>query len=185
MEGLTYVENFITNEEERELLEHIDRGQWLFDLKRRVQHYGYKYDYKNRSINRSMQLGALPDFLNELIDRLMARHVLSKRPDQVIINEYLPGQGISAHVDKPSLFDNEIASISLGSTCVMEFKHKATKTTHPVLLGRRSLVLMKGAARYEWTHCIPARKKDKVDGRQIPRQRRVSLTFRKVILGDD
>lgn len=46
MEGLTYVENFITNEEERELLEHIDRGQWLFDLKRRVQHYGYKYDYK-------------------------------------------------------------------------------------------------------------------------------------------
>lgn len=52
-------------------------------------------------------------------------------------------QGISAHVDKPSLFDNEIASISLGSPCVMEFKHKATKTTHPVLLGRRSLVLMK------------------------------------------
>merc|ERR1711879_418517 len=115
MEGLNYVENFITDEEERELLEHIDRGQWLFDLKRRVQHYGYKYDYKNRSINRSMQLGALPDFLHELIDRLMARHVLSKRPDQVIINEYLPGQGICAH-DKPSLFDNEIASISLGST---------------------------------------------------------------------
>lgn len=44
-----------------------------------------------------MQLGALPDFLNELIDRLMARHVLSKRPDQVIINEYLPGQVTSSH----------------------------------------------------------------------------------------
>jgi alkylated DNA repair dioxygenase AlkB len=126
-----------------------------------------------------MQLGAMPDFLNELIDRLLARHVLSQRPDQVIINEYLPGQvhsslrlllvvrndgaqqqlairiltrtttartrsqGISAHVDKPSLFDNEIVSISLGSPCVMEFKHKATKTTHSVLLARRSLVLMK------------------------------------------
>jgi hypothetical protein len=46
MAGLMYEENFVSPEEEKELLEHIDRGQWLFDLKRRVQHFGYKYDYK-------------------------------------------------------------------------------------------------------------------------------------------
>ena len=40
--------------------------------------------------------------------------------DQMIINVYHPGQGIKAHVDLAK-FDDGIASVSLGSTCVMLF----------------------------------------------------------------
>jgi hypothetical protein len=36
-------------------------------------------------------------------------------------------------------------------------------------------------ARYEWTHEIPTRRSDAIDGERLPRGRRISLTFRKVI----
>jgi len=48
--GLKYIESYITKEEEHELLAKIDESQWLIDLKRRVQHYGYKYDYKSKKL---------------------------------------------------------------------------------------------------------------------------------------
>lgn len=48
------------------------------------------------------------------------------------------------------------------------------------MLEPRSLLLLTGAARYEWTHGIPARRSDIVDGLRRPRAGRVSLTFRSV-----
>ena len=44
--------------------------------------------------------------------------------DQLIVNDYAPGQGIPAHVDAP-LFTDTIISISLGSSCVMEFSNES------------------------------------------------------------
>ncbi|MEY4902758.1 MAG: hypothetical protein RLZZ292_573 [Bacteroidota bacterium] len=61
IEGLTYVPNFISSQEEKDLINHIDNEIWLTDLKRRVQHYGYKYDYKARRIDINMKIGNLPD----------------------------------------------------------------------------------------------------------------------------
>jgi alkylated DNA repair dioxygenase AlkB len=49
-----------------------------------------------------------------------------------------------------------------------------------VTLEPRSLLFMSGAARYEWTHEILSRKTDIVAGEKRLRERRVSLTFRKV-----
>lgn len=61
VDGLTYVENFISQEEHDFLLTKIDAEPWLSDLKRRVQHYGYKYDYRKHNLNRSMYIAPLPD----------------------------------------------------------------------------------------------------------------------------
>ena len=47
--GLEYVPEFISLEEHDELLSYIHSEKWLDDLKRRVQHYGFKYDYKTRN----------------------------------------------------------------------------------------------------------------------------------------
>lgn len=44
--GLKYVTGFLSREEQKGLLEEIDKYPWSNELKRRVQHYGYKYDYK-------------------------------------------------------------------------------------------------------------------------------------------
>ena len=63
--------------------------------------------------------------------------------------------------------------------CVMDFKHNDGRW-HSFALPRRSLLVITGASRYEWTHGIKNRKTDLLDGKQVPRQRRVSLTFRKL-----
>ena len=68
--GLTYCPNYISKQEETFLLAQIDAQTWLSDLKRRVQHYGYKYDYRARRIDTTMKIGALPQWLNSLITRL-------------------------------------------------------------------------------------------------------------------
>ncbi len=179
--GLHCCSNYITDEEQRRLLEIIDQQPWLTDLKRRVQHYGYRYDYKARMVTPELYLGPLPNWLMPLAMRLHHEGLFSALPDQAIINEYLPSEGISAHVDCVPCFGKEIASLSLGSACIMEFTHphhaKQTWVLEPC-----SLFVLSGAARYEWQHCIPARKSDVIDGSKINRTRRVSITFRKVIL---
>ncbi len=172
--GLNYIENFITSAEEAALIQKIDACPWLHDLKRRVQHYGYKYDYKARAVNDDAFLGGLPEWLTTTIQKL------GFSPDQAIINEYLPGQGISAHIDCIPCFDGTIASLSLGSDAVMQFSKGHER--QELYLQPRSLITLSGPARYEWQHAIPARKSDLIDGYKIPRQRRISVTFRRVIV---
>jgi len=180
--GLQYVPDFITPEVHDQLLCDVDAQPWLTDLKRRVQHYGFKYDYTARRIDHSMRLGALPDWALRLAEQLVQRGLLPDMPDQLIVNEYLPGQGIANHIDCVPCFTDTIASVSLGSACVMNFRKTETKQTVSLLLHPRSAVAMKGETRYLWTHGIAARKTDQYQGRTIQRWRRVSLTFRKVIL---
>ena len=61
--GLFYKSEFITISEQNELINKIDDQPWLDDLRRRVQHFGYKYDYKARRINKSMKIADLPDWM--------------------------------------------------------------------------------------------------------------------------
>jgi len=46
IQGMRFIKEFFSGAEQRLILEEIDKNPWLSDLKRRVQHYGYKYDYK-------------------------------------------------------------------------------------------------------------------------------------------
>ncbi len=178
--GLSYVPDFIDAEEEQELLTSIDEEPWIHDLKRRVQHYGYRYDYTARALTPDSYLGPLPEWVNALSDRLARDNIFSKKPEQLIVNEYMPGQGISAHVDCVPCFGDTIAIISLASSVMMQFDKG--KERREYYLEPRSLAVISGSSRYDWTHAIPARKSDMVSGIKIPRERRLSLTFRTMIL---
>lgn len=180
--GLTYIPYFISAQEQNFLLSQIDHQPWLTDLKRRVQHYGYKYDYKARMVDNNAYLGPLPDWLSSLSKKLHDNGIFPSVPDQVIVNEYLPGQGISAHIDCVPCFANTISSLSLRSSCIMDFSNPQTSEKKSIALEERSLIVLSGPARYEWQHAIPARKSDIIDGIKTERARRVSLTFRNVIL---
>ena len=171
--GLTYVDGFVLAEDQARLLAAIDGEPWLSDLKRRVQHYGYRYDYKARKVTPSMFLGPLPAWSMPLASRLVAGGYMAEPPDQLIVNEYEPGQGIAAHVDCVPCFGPVICSVTLGSHCVMEFAATAADAEELLLLEPGSLLVMAGESRYDWRHAIPARKSDKVDGRVLPRGRRV------------
>ena len=181
--GLRYLPGYIPLHLEARLLSLLDAAPWLDDLKRRVQHYGYRYDYKSRRIDHSMYLGPLPHWCEYYAQKLAAEGVFSSPPDQVIINEYMPGQGIAAHIDCTPCFEDTIVSLSLGSPCVMNFTQLSDPTQrYDQLLERGSAVVLQHAARFEWQHGIKSLKSDTINGQRVPRQRRVSLTFRKVKL---
>lgn len=177
-----YRPNYIGETDEAGLLGYIDRAGWIDDLKRRVQHYGYRYDYRERRVTEGSHLGALPDWLLPIARRLVADGSFSVMPDQVIVNEYLPGQGIAPHVDCEPCFGDTIASVSLGSACLMEFRKVGQDERLEHMLDPRSLLIFSGEARYAWKHGIAARKTDVVDGAKRPRARRISLTFRSVVI---
>ena len=179
--GLQYTADWITGDEEHALLAAIDAGEWSAELRRRVQHYGSRYDYTSRAVAPAAAT-PLPGWALGLGRRL------AFEPDQVIVNEYLPGQGISAHTDCVPCFGPAVAAVSLGSGCVMTFSRS---DSIDVYLEPRSLCVMTGPARYEWRHAIAPRKSDPApDGgaggggggpARRPRGRRVSVTFRTVL----
>ena len=176
--GLYYAPSFLSVTDQRQLLEEIDANEWSLELKRRVQHYGYRYDYKARRIDQSMHLGPLPALAISIVNMLQSTPYFAQTPDQLIVNEYLPSQGISAHVDCETCFNDRVAIISLGWPYEMEFQHLHSKTNTKLLLGVGSLLVLAEEARYQWTHQIRARLQD----RGVARNRRLSLTFRKVLL---
>ena len=194
--GLLYEPGFVTVDGAEDLLREIDDedAPWLSDLSRRVQHYGFKYDYRARRIVRSMHLGPLPGWLRDLADKVTGfvesnEGFESDEPlepfDQAIINEYEPGQGIAAHVDCEPCFGPVVATLSLGSAIVMQFEHIRTGVRKSVHLEKHSLAVLTGETRYEWNHSISNRQSDPPPGgrgQRVQRRRRVSVTFRTVIL---
>jgi alkylated DNA repair dioxygenase AlkB len=177
--GLTYCREFLKPDEQSQLLDEVDARPWQNDFKRRVQHYGYKYDYKARAVDPSMYVGPLPGFALRVVRLLVAQRLVEEMPDQLIVNEYKPGQGISAHIDCAPCFKDTITTVSLGWAHEMDFIRVATGEVTTSLPEPGSALVMQGEARYRWVHRIKARLSD----RGVRRRRRVSLTFRNVILG--
>lgn len=178
--GIVYQNDFLNVEEERLIMSEIDNAAWNTNLKRRVQHYGYIYDYKKKNIDQDLKIGKLPGWLLLLESKIKTNFNLESSFDQVIINEYEPGQGISNHVDCVPCFEDVIISISLLSSCIMQFSRD--KEQQEIFLQPRSILLLSGEARYNWKHGIKAIKNDKWLNNVIPRKRRVSITFRKIRL---
>ncbi len=185
--GLVYQSEFLSTDEEAALTDCIYAGEWLSDLSRRVQHYGYKYDYSNRKLDESAHIGPLPTWLTELAHKIAATaadqavHLVdAQRPfEQAIINEYEPGQGIAPHVDR-DCFGPVVATVSLGSAVDMDFSRGSTGEKYVQRLEPRSLVLLHGDARWRWRHGIAKRRTDTCNGHKVARQRRVSITFRTI-----
>jgi len=135
--GLEPLLHYVDVARQERLLAVVDALPWRDDLRRCVQHYGYRYDYRSRSVGREAYLGPLPGWAAELADRLAEDTPVERAPDQLIVNEYLPGRGISAHVDCVPCFGDVVLSISLGSACVMTFTEPATGASGPGARGTR------------------------------------------------
>lgn len=201
--GLMVIEESISSEDEKMLLENVnwtedtDNQNFQKSLKhRRVKHFGYEFHYENNNVDKDKPLpGGLPDICDSILEKWLKEGFISYKPDQLTVNQYEPGHGIPAHIDTHSAFEDEIVSLSLGSEIVMDFKHPDGVTV-PVMLPRRSLLVMTGESRYLWTHGITPRKFDTVQASKSyksgiitsdvgdltlnKRGIRTSFTFRKV-----
>ena len=183
IQGLRYVTDFLSVNEQEAAIRHIDGQSWRNDLERRVQHYGWRYDYRARTVGHDMHIGPLPAWLLGIAERLHAEtHLFERVPDQAIVNEYQPGQGIAMHADR-QCFGATVATVSLGDAWRMDLRPAGGKadTRVDILLEQGSALLMTGDARWRWFHGIAKRLKERTDQGSRLRKRRLSLTFRTVL----
>ncbi len=181
--GAVFRGDFLEHSEAHHLVDSLDQEPWITDLKRRVQHYGYRYDYQARRVNFEDRIGDLPSWCQDLASRVGTEFFQGNTPDQLIINEYQGAQGIAPHVDCEPCFMDGIITISLLEPCRMDFVHLQSSEKLSCILPPGSLLLMAGESRYDWTHGIRPNKNTVLDdGTRISRDRRLSLTFRRVIL---
>ena len=178
--GLTVYPGYISKSMEEKLIAEIDRQVWVVDYDRRLQYYGYRNELESPYDLVPIPV-SIPPLIYKFSERLVKEEILLSQPDQVIINEYFPGQGIRPHKDR-NYFDNQICGVNLGSGCIMRFIKVAGGETVDVEIPRRSVYVMQDEARYKWKHAIPPRKKDVVDGTVQHRERRLSITYRKVVM---
>lgn len=182
--GLTYVPDYITIDEQNKLIDCIDQQEWSIESvesTRRLQQHGYRYDYQNGILVASSYLGSLPDWAAEIGDRLYQDGLTERVLDQATVNEYYPGQGLVGHIDCTTCFGNIIITLTLGSSCVMEFTHYQTKEKAEILLLPGSLLILKKAARHFWLHSVTGRNTDNYQGKEFVRGRRIALTFREAL----
>ncbi|XP_075168009.1 tRNA (carboxymethyluridine(34)-5-O)-methyltransferase ALKBH8 [Haematobia irritans] len=191
-EGLILINDFVNEEEETILLNAIKMEDAELDatLKhRKVKHFGYEFIYGLNNVDPSQPLtNGIPKECDILWKRLHESKEVNVNldwdiPDQLTVNSYEPGQGIPPHVDTHSAFLDPIMSLSLESAVVMEFRKGLEKRS--ILLPRRSLLIMSGESRYDWTHGITPRVMDIVvtaneNLSTQKRSKRTSLTFRKL-----
>jgi alkylated DNA repair dioxygenase AlkB len=169
IEGLTLHHDFVTEDEESVMLKTIDAQPWDVTIRRRTQHYGRRFDYHKKTVGDDAT--PLPEDLRiPLVQRLCTAQpalVPWLNADasciQCTINEYVPGIGIASHVDTHSAFEDGIASLTLGGGCAFRLQRASDGADLSIWLPPRSLLILRGAARYQWKHSISGRKFDRVE----------------------
>ncbi|KAE9589779.1 hypothetical protein Lal_00021562 [Lupinus albus] len=182
VKGLWISRNFLSPYKQSTLFSEVQSENW----------------FTQPSNNQAMRFGDLPSWAIQLShsvrdsvlaasddDRLLPLplDLLLRQPlfDQMIVNQYQPGEGICAHVDLLR-FEDGIAIVSLESSCVMHFSSVDNELVSvPVLLNPGSLVVMSGEARYRWKHEINRKPGFQTwEGRELDQMRRTSVTLRKL-----
>jgi alkylated DNA repair dioxygenase AlkB len=158
-QGLGHVETFISPEVERELIGHVSALPLqpfqfgVFEGKRRVASFGFRYDY---TLQRLQPAEPIPAWLEPLIEQVEEYGGPGTQIAQVLCTEYDVGVGIGWHRDKPHF--ERIFGLSLGSSCKFRFRRKVDDRWQRYTLeaAPRSLYLMSGESRRIWEHSIPA-----------------------------
>lgn len=203
--SIFYEQNFINEEEEKRLIDGVyaaPKPKWQQLSHRRLQNWGGLPHPKG------MIAETIPGWLMHYVDRINSLNLFGERKaNHVLVNEYLPGQGIMPHTDGP-LFHPVISTISLGSHTVINFYEKldidevdsedifSGKIEHrkkvlSVLLEPRSLLVVKDDLYRKYLHSIDELHCDEITelivnpgsysmGEVLQRKTRISLTIRHV-----
>ncbi|NXN18504.1 ALKB4 dioxygenase, partial [Indicator maculatus] len=217
--GVFLIEEFITEDEESEIVELMDRDDWKPSQSgRRKQDYGPKVNFKKQRLKAGSFTG-LPSFSKKIVAQMEACSVLGGFfPVEQCNLDYRPerGSAIDPHFDDCWLWGERLVSLNLLSPTVLSMscdsedsiqlfptsrkenggrslpgpppagRNAGSERTEclvaprlvpsrevrvGIALARRSLLVLRGAARYGWKHSIH---------RRHIRRRRVGVTFREL-----
>ncbi|HWC16367.1 MAG TPA: alpha-ketoglutarate-dependent dioxygenase AlkB [Terriglobales bacterium] len=168
-EGFVYRPGLLTEAEQAVLVDAISDLQFRpvdfqgHRAKRRVVEFGFQYDFTSR---KTTTTESIPDFLVPTRHKAAAfAEVPSEKLVEAIVTEYPLGAPIGWHRDAPQF--ELIVGVSLGSSCRMRLKPLKGGKISSVVLAPGSAYFMRGSARWNYQHSIPAVK-----------DLRYSITFR-------
>jgi alkylated DNA repair dioxygenase AlkB len=170
-EGLSYSDDFLTADEERDLIERVAALPLapfqfgIYEGKRRVVYFGVRYDFTRQRLEPAEDL---PDWIMPYVHR--TERFANLAPGSIrhaLFTEYEVGTGIGWHRDKKQF--NEVFALSLVSACNIRFRRRSGSKWQRFTLtcAPRSLYVLRGAARGVWEHSIAP-----------VEHRRYSITFR-------
>ena len=133
-------------------------------------------------------LGEYPDWIQQIwnlvlvklsdIEDLPSTLRTCASPDNLLINKYVPGDGVIPHTDELEFWEDWVVGVSFGSGCV--FNYSLNKEKVSMYIPANSIYVLTKDARYKWKHGIAFVKEDIVYGDVIPRTTRISMTFRNI-----
>ena len=208
--GLRVVEGFLSVAEESTWMAGVDGKEelspeewspaaWAMVLSRRVQHYGFPFNYHTLLLDYAAVTPPVPKNCRDILQRLTGATADDGLPllsvqdmpiTQLTVNEYEPGQGIAGHVDSKACFGPIVLIVSCGAGITMTLQKRVEPSAACVLpngtrkyvyLPPRSLMVLQGAARNDWSHAIATRTRDQTAGHIVERGTRVSFTFRQAL----
>ena len=162
-EGLVYRPELLSVDEERTLLEELERLEFHeirmhgVVAKRTARHFGLDYDYERRSTVEEAE--PLPDWLVPV--RRHAAELASVEPEELVetlVQRYPAGAQIGWHRDAPAF--GLVVGISLGSSSRLRFRRDkgGVRRQFEVELEPRSGYVLGGEARTAWKHHVPPTK---------------------------
>ncbi len=158
--GFEYLEELVTPEEEARLIRLLESLPWEavifrgYEARRRVVHFGHRYDFEARGVSPGLPI---PEELVAL--RARAADFAGEDPEryvEVLATEYRPGATIGWHSDAPA-FGSTVLGVSLASACRMRFRRRSSDgwIRWDRVLEPRSAYVIGGEARTIWQHSIP------------------------------
>jgi len=185
--GLFLIYNFLSKTEESELHSSIESLPWDTNRAqtRRVQLYVPWKEEPKFVITPKPHLTPLPPSSKDIAKKIKkigkqnfrqfnwdSYNIDEDIACELQINEYGPVDALGFHKDNPIAYTEVICGVSLLCDCWIHYQLRNQEVK--VLIPKRSLYLLTGAARYQWKHGIPP--ESLVGG-----EKRVSFTFRKVM----
>ncbi|XP_033116264.1 alpha-ketoglutarate-dependent dioxygenase alkB homolog 4-like isoform X2 [Anneissia japonica] len=176
--GVCIISEFITAEEEKNIVHEIDSTKWKESQSGRLkQDYGPKVNFKRKKV-KMQQFTGLPHFSCALYNRMILLDELKNFVPVELCNlDYNPSRGsaIDPHFDDFWLWGERLVTLNLLSDSYLAMTSDKVTGEQSILvrvpLPRRSLVILQGDARHVWKHSVP---------RSAIVARRIAITLREL-----
>jgi len=114
--GLYVIDDFVTSDEEKDIIKYFDSQQWIKLMNRRVQHYGYEFVYGANNVNKTKQIREMPSKESEILELVNNR-----------INDLLKGFYINEKNEAMRIFDH------IGNVVNEEIKYQDMKNYYETI----------------------------------------------------
>ena len=183
------MENYVEESFEKEIFDFLT-VQELDTCQSKEKHFGYIFDNFNNNFQQlSDDENKIPLLFEEFFEQLLTKKLIETRPTQMTVNVNDSEHGLE-HNHSLSTLDEYAVYLNLMSSVTMEFYNKNQKLMFKIHLKPKSVLILRGASRHEWTHSISNRKHDIIkdsNGNTIisKRSKRICFSFRKINSNND